>query len=501
MVELLNGAHGGRTERSPEAGFEPTGLLQSPTPGAPTATSRVAGAKALSIVLDLGAASLAMVMAYLLSTGPGGVDADAGPHAALGAITLPVWVFLFATHDLYSYRGVANRIDEWRRIVRAVTAATVGAAGISFLAHIPVSRGWLCLVGVCALGTVGAERSALRGWYAHRRRHGKLARRTIVVGGNAEARALVDALESHPELGQHVVGVVADVDHGEFGANGPPRLGSVDAVLQAAETAGASGVLFASTALSHDRLNHHARALLAAGIHVEISTGLCDIAPGRLRARSAGRFPVTYIEPLGHQGWRAAAKRSFDVVLSALLVVLTLPVLAAAAILIKLDSRGPILFRQRRVGLHGEPFTIYKLRTMTVDAEDRLIDLREQNEADGPLFKLTADPRVTRIGRLLRKSSVDELPQLLNVLRNQMSLVGPRPAIPSEVSAWSPELHNRLRVKPGITGMWQTSGRSQTTFDEYVRLDLFYVDNWSLLTDLRIILKTVPAVVLSRGAC
>ena len=186
--------------------------------------------------------------------------------------------------------------------------------------------------------------------------------------------------------------------------------------------------------------------------------------------------------------------------LSSVALIVAAPVLIVAAIAIKITSPGPVLFRQVRVGRDGEPFFVLKLRTMVVDAEDRLAELMAQNEADGPLFKMSDDPRITRVGRILRKLSIDELPQLWNVVRGDMSLIGPRPALPREVAQWSDELHERLRVRPGITGMWQVSGRSDTGFEEYQRLDLFYVDNWSILIDMGILLRTVPAVLTGRGA-
>jgi exopolysaccharide biosynthesis polyprenyl glycosylphosphotransferase len=216
--------------------------------------------------------------------------------------------------------------------------------------------------------------------------------------------------------------------------------------------------------------------------------------------RPLGRFPVVYVEPVTRGGWRAAAKRAFDLVIAGVALIVAAPVLAVAAVVIKLDSRGPVLFRQVRVGQDSQPFPVLKLRTMVVDAEERLAELADANEADGPLFKMADDPRVTRVGRFLRASSIDELPQLWNVTRGHMSLVGPRPALPHETEEWDALLAQRLRVKPGITGMWQVSGRSDTSFEDYTRLDLYYVDNWSLATDLAILAKTVPVVLLRSGA-
>jgi lipopolysaccharide/colanic/teichoic acid biosynthesis glycosyltransferase len=171
------------------------------------------------------------------------------------------------------------------------------------------------------------------------------------------------------------------------------------------------------------------------------------------------------------------------------------------AVAIKATSPGPVIFAQERVGRDGRRFRIYKFRTMVADAEARKASLAGQNDADGPMFKITRDPRVTRVGAILRKLSIDEIPQFLNVLRGHMSIVGPRPALASEVAQWTDDVHGRLRVLPGITGMWQVSGRSNTSFDEYKRLDLYYVDNWTLAQDLRIVARTIPAVLAKRGAC
>jgi len=200
------------------------------------------------------------------------------------------------------------------------------------------------------------------------------------------------------------------------------------------------------------------------------------------------------------RGRRAWAKRTLDVTLAAVVLVLVAPLLLLAMVAVRLETPGPAVFRQRRVGHHGRPFTMLKLRTMVDGAEAQRHQLLHRNEADGPLFKLRDDPRVTRFGRMLRKLSVDELPQLVNVLRGEMSLVGPRPALPDEVKAWAPELHRRLHVRPGITGLWQVSGRSDSSFDDYARCDLYYVENWSLGTDLSILARTVPLVLFGRGA-
>jgi exopolysaccharide biosynthesis polyprenyl glycosylphosphotransferase len=261
-----------------------------------------------------------------------------------------------------------------------------------------------------------------------------------------------------------------------------------------------TSVIVASSGVDSAVTNRLARDLLDQGVHVELSSTLRDISSHRLTVRPLGRFPIVYVEPITRGGWRAAAKRAFDVVLSIIGLIVAAPVLAVAAIAVKLDSKGPVLFKQVRVGQNSDPFRVLKLRTMVVDAGARLAEVLEHNESDGPLFTMTNDPRITRVGSFLRVTSIDELPQLWNVLRGDMSLVGPRPALPHETEEWDALLVQRLRVKPGITGMWQVNGRDELSFEDYTRLDLYYVDNWSLTTDLAIMLKTVPAVLFGRGA-
>jgi exopolysaccharide biosynthesis polyprenyl glycosylphosphotransferase len=314
-----------------------------------------------------------------------------------------------------------------------------------------------------------------------------------MIGDNVESARFESMFAEEPGLGYSVVGRV------DPSATSDPN-DLTTQVLAAARRHGALGVVIAATAIDMQSSNRLIRDLVEAGIHVELSSTLADIASDRLTVRPLGRFPVVYVEPRWRHGWRASAKRTFDLVVSGLVLVALAPVLALLAVLIKRDSSGPVLFRQERVGKDGEPFDVLKFRTMVVNAEELLAELADENEGAGPLFKMADDPRVTRMGAFLRKTSLDELPQLWNVVRNEMSLVGPRPALRSEMTGWDEALYGRLRVKPGITGMWQVSGRSTTSFEEYTRLDLYYVDNWSLVVDLAILGKTIPAVLTSEGA-
>ena len=443
-------------------------------------------AKLLNGALDLGMVLLAMVAALRLrSVRPGNSPEGAeSQHLLLGALSLPVWLGFFLHYRLYTARHVATRLEEFRRVVHAVGASTLAIAVAGFMLQWYVARGWLVLVFVCGVAFVMLERELVRREYARQRRNGHFLRRAVIAGANGEADAIRCLLDRKPELGYEVVTVLDDPEY----------------AAKACALAGASTVIVATTAVDAATTNRLARDLTELGIHVELSSSLQDISAERLSLRPLGRFPVLYVEPVRRTGWRPVAKRAFDLVVAGGLLVAGAPFLALTALAIKVDSRGPVLFRQERVGKDGRLFRVLKFRTMVADAEQRLIDLRSHNEADGPLFKLHDDPRVTRVGAWLRKLSIDEVPQLWNVVRGEMSLVGPRPALASEMTAWHPELHNRLRVKPGITGMWQVSGRSDSSFEEYSRLDLYYVDNWSLVNDLAIVAKTVPTVLLRRGA-
>ncbi len=322
-----------------------------------------------------------------------------------------------------------------------------------------------------------------------------------MLGTNDEAVALVELLANQPELGYRVVGVIGDRD--EWMAT--PTLPVVPVVAIGADVAasvaatGASGVLVAVSAVSVAELDRVVRNLMAGGIHVQISSGLARVGHHRLRFSPLSHQLMFYIEPHKLERWQAAVKRSMDVVLGSIGLVCSAPVLLIAGLAIKLDDRGRVLYRQERVGRDGRRFEVLKLRTMVPDASAQLEFLAAHNERNGPLFKLSVDPRVTRVGRFLRATSLDELPQLVNVVRGDMSLVGPRPALPTEVEQFDHELRERISVPPGLTGLWQVEARDNPSFHAYRRLDLFYVDNWSLTMDLAILAGTIW-VVLGRAA-
>jgi exopolysaccharide biosynthesis polyprenyl glycosylphosphotransferase len=443
--------------------------------------------------------AVALLLHHLLT------DDRLGYGVAMSLLSLAIWPVVFAQQGLYQARHLTRRIEELRRLVNAVLLGTIGLAGVAVVLQVSPSRSWLFVVAAAVFALVGLEREATRQIVRRLRSSGRMERRVLLVGDNSEADELIEMLQHSRELGYRVVGRVSDdrPDRAVHLVDDAPRvpwLGHTEDVLDIVRASGASSVVVATTAISLESANRLVRDLTREGIYVELSSSMRDIATRRVTLRPLGRYPVMCVEPVLSRGWRPALKRSFDLVAAALGLLVVAPVLAAAALAIRVTSGKGVFFRQTRVGRNGVPFTVFKLRTMVPDAEALLPQLLEHNEASGPMFKMTHDPRVTPVGRLLRKTSIDELPQLFNVLAGDMSLVGPRPALPHEAVQWNDDLRERLRVKPGITGNWQVNGRFTASIEDYQRLDLYYVDNWSLVTDLVILLKTLPAVLRRNGA-
>ena len=420
-------------------------------------------------------------------------------HLILGLVSLPGFVVGAAANRMYLARANERPSEEARNIIRTVAVGMGTLVLIAFLVQFKeLSRLWVVLFGLGSFLALLSERRLARARFRRLRRDGRLTRSIVIVGTDANAIGLMHTYLRNPDQGYRVLGFVGDDDIGERAGVGVlGGIGDLDDVL---EQTGAVGVIISQTAVGHDELNAITRRLTDRGYHVALSSTLTDIDIHRLRPQQLDGRTMIYVEPVRRDGWHAVAKRTFDVVTAVSLLIITLPVSVVAVLAIRLEGPGPILFRQRRVGLNGELFTMTKFRTMVPDAEARRAELDDLNEADGPLFKMEHDPRITRVGRILRKLSIDELPQLVSVIIGDMSMVGPRPALPHEIEDWDRALHDRLRVLPGLTGMWQVSGRSGSTFEEYRRLDLYYVHNWSLAHDLRICARTIGVVLTGRGA-
>jgi len=463
------------------------------------------------LVVDAAVICLAIIGGYFVRFGEwadrfgGGAPRDETPYALIMIGLGIVWLASLRLMRSYDPRLMGYGVDEYRRVAAATVRLAGAIAIVGYVIDLGVARWFLVLS--FAIGTVGlvAGRYAARKWLHHaRKRDGGWSRQVLVVGDAAHINELVATLRREPNAGYQVVG--ACIPDGLI-APVPQRLGDVPVVgsfrtvLEAVEQTGVDTVAVTNAGeLTAIRLRRLGWQLEGTGVDMVLAPALTDVAGPRIHTRPVAGLPLIHVEAPEFRGGRKLVKGVFDRAAALVALVLALPVLVAIAIAIKVDGRGPVFFRQTRVGLRGKEFGVFKFRTMVVDADAMIAELKARNETDGLLFKMKDDPRVTRVGRFLRRYSLDELPQLLNVLLGHMSLVGPRPPLPREVARYDGDVARRLLVKPGITGLWQVSGRSDLSWEDGIRLDLYYVENWSLTTDLAILWKTVGAVIASRGA-
>jgi exopolysaccharide biosynthesis polyprenyl glycosylphosphotransferase len=444
----------------------------------------------------------AMFIAYIARFGLGRVSVTLALSMAV-AITLLIGVF--CSFRLYSIQHMSPA-EEFRRLIAALGVGAAIMALFSYWSQLPFSRLWLGLTWVLATVLCLVSRQRWHRLLGRMRADGRLAYRTLVVGGNDEAMTLLRAFRL-PSLGFRPVGIVP-TGGGTAGHRADPSIvrvapeavRDVDALRGVIDDLAVDCIFVASSAVTPDLMSQIAKASRLEGVMLRLSANLPYVLPTRLTVQPLRDLTVISLRSATLSGGQAAAKRAMDLLVGSAALILTVPLLLGIALAIQVSSGGPILFRQERVGRQGRPFTLLKFRTMVHGAEAMLIDLHHRNEADGPLFKIRDDPRVTRLGRWLRRWSLDELPQLFNVLKGDMSLVGPRPPLPREVQSYADWQHARLEVAPGVTGLWQVEGRSELSFDKSVRRDLFYIENWSLSFDLFILAKTVPALLSRRGA-
>jgi exopolysaccharide biosynthesis polyprenyl glycosylphosphotransferase len=419
-----------------------------------------------------------------------------------------VVVFLAAAVSTLVVIQMAGLYRSWvcsefsRQAARIVVAAVVGgsvltAAGL--LASGPASD---TPVAPAAEGAVGGAalmimlRWRYRRWLKNKRADGHYLQTVLLVGTNEDAAAMWQMLSDEPELGYRVGGVVGKQ------AQVAPWLGTshrsaLTDLPQLADEVGAEGVILVGSALTAAETAVAVHGSLGGGLHVQFWPGLAGMLSSRIRTAPVSGLPMLYVEAHRPPEWQKAAKRAIDIVTAAILLPLTAPVLLAVAIAIRLEDGGPVLYRHAVIGRYGVQTVVLKLRTMVPNAAQMTDGIAAMNEREGgPLFKATNDPRVTRIGRILRATSIDELPQLWDVLIGRMSLVGPRFAMPKEAAQFDEELQRRTLMRPGITGLWQTEARDNPSFSAYRRLDLLYVDNWSLGLDLTILVNTAHSVTV-----
>ena len=406
-------------------------------------------------------------------------------------------VAVFTAFHLYDTHHFTPA-EEFRRIILAVSVGLSGLVTLSFWFQGSYSRLWIGLSWALSLLTTLFFRRVWHWRIGHLRAAGRLTFRTLIVGTNREATHL-EGVMRRTSMGYEPIGFVSTAQR-DLSQNGHSVVVSIGDLREIIRETGAECVFVAASDLEVDEMGHVAKVVRLEGVEVRVTATLPEVLSSRLSVQPIGGFMALSLRPARLTGPQAIAKRGFDLALASVGVLATLPLWIVIAAMVKFTSPGPVFFRQRRVGHRGRPFTILKFRTMRVGADEMLQELRALNEADGPLFKLRDDPRVTRVGRWLRRWSLDELPQILNVIRGDMSLVGPRPPLPEEVREYEEWQFDRLEVPPGITGLWQISGRSDLSFEEYVRLDLFYIENWSLAYDFFIVAKTIPTLLSTRGA-
>lgn len=429
----------------------------------------------------------------------------AQPFATVYSLCLVIaWLAMLALVGSRDARIVGTGGGEYRRVLTASLATFGGLAIVVYLFNLQLARGYFLIALPIGLAALLVVRHLWRVWLVAQRREGGYSAKVVLVGGPDSVTHLARELARMPEAGYRVLGACVPAGSRNDPAMGEeiPIVGDLDDPLKAVEALSADTVIITgSDELPAHRVRELSWKLEPGQQHLIVAPALTDIGGPRIHTRPVAGLPLVHVETPRFRGGKLHGKRLFDVVASGMLILLLSPLMIAVVAAIKVTDPGPALFAQRRVGKNGRPFRMLKFRTMVVDAEARLAELRAQADAGNDvLFKMRDDPRITPLGKLLRRYSIDELPQLFNVFFGEMSLIGPRPPLASEVEEYEHHVHRRFLVKPGITGLWQVNGRSNLSWEESVRLDLYYVENWTLTGDLAILFRTAQAVVAKDGA-
>jgi exopolysaccharide biosynthesis polyprenyl glycosylphosphotransferase len=447
---------------------------------------------------DAGSALIASAAAAFLRFG-----APWPAEYVLLTVALPaLWLVILSLQRAYEPRFLGTGTEEYRRTAAAGMILFTVLAVASYSVRAELSRAYV-LAGVPVVVVLSLlARHLHRAWLFRLRVAGRGQQKVLVVGRADAAVSVIEKLDHEPQHGLVAVGacippVGVHVSH----VHGVPVVGDPDQILDAVDELGVHVV----AVVSHPDLSGHALRRLAwaleeRDVELVVSPGIVEVAGPRLSIRPVAGLSLLHLERPAVSGGRRLLKTAFDACVGSLFLLLGSPLMAVIALAVRLDSRGPVLFRQTRIGADGRAFTMLKFRSMVIDAEQRRAELAVRDDGNGVLFKMRSDPRVTRVGSLIRRFSLDELPQLINVVKGDMSLVGPRPPLPEEVAGYSDDATRRLRVRPGLTGLWQVSGRSDLSWEESLLLDLRYVDNWSLMLDLAILWRTGRAVLRGAGA-
>ncbi len=447
------------------------------------------------ILCALLAGGLAVVVRF------GEVTPYVEPYALSSAALPLLWVVVVGLSRAYEPRFAGVGSEEFRRVARAGVMLTAAVAVVAYVTKIDVARGYVIIaLPVMTLLTLLA-RYALRRNLHRKRTKLQCMRRVIAVGHQGSVADLVRLLQKERYHGMHIVGACLPDDRACAGSEGvgvPVLGGFSDVPLVVAQAQADTVAVLACPELDGSALRRLAWRLEKSRTDLVVAPALMEVAGPRTTIRPVAGMPLLHVEHPELAGGRRLVKNVFDRVVAGLGLLLVSPLFLLIAVAVRATSPGPAFFRQTRVGKDGRTFTIVKFRTMGVDAENRKVELA--SDRDGVLFKIRHDPRVTRVGAFLRRHSLDELPQLVNVVKGDMSLVGPRPPLPEEVARYGDDVRRRLLVRPGMTGLWQVSGRSDLSWEEAVRLDLRYMENWSLTLDLQIMWKTWSAVARGSGA-
>ena len=417
-------------------------------------------------------------------------------------LSVPVWLTFLSFQGSYAHVRTRSYIKELEIILKAGVFAIIAIGSSIFLFKLTLTS--RLFIGIDAILTICFLFVAKLVFYRfldsmHRRGYNRV--NLLIVGTGKRAKEFINVVKNHSKWGLHIVGLIDD-EHGLFGQDveGFRVLGRLQDIPFILHRKVIDRVIFVVPRLWLNRIDDAIRACEKEGISTSISMDLYDLNIAKVRQTDFSGFPLLDFETFSAQQWQLFLKRFLDIILSLLLFVVFSPVIAITMIAVKVSSRGPLLFKQTRSGLNGRQFTLYKFRTMIDGAEFKRRELEKMNEMDGPVFKIKKDPRITRVGRILRKLSIDELPQLINVLKGDMSIVGPRPPLPVEVDLYKVWQRRRLSLKPDLTCIWQVSGRNHIRFEKWMEMDLEYIDKWSLRLDFKILFKTVFVVLFGYGA-
>jgi exopolysaccharide biosynthesis polyprenyl glycosylphosphotransferase len=455
----------------------------------------------IDLLVGLCAASWALMLRF----GSSGREPFMRDYLLLTFILPIAWIACLALNRAYEPRHLFVGTDEYARVFRSGIGLTAGLAIVSFAFDLRFSRGYVSIAMPLATVVDLGARYVVRQFLHRSWARGERLQRVILVGHERAVADMTRRLRRERHHGLGIIGACLPPGLGRYGFTPglPPIYGTFDEIASAVHGSDADTVVVLSCPeIDGAALRQLAWQLERDEIDLIVASTLVDVAGDRTTIRPVDGLPMLHIEHPRLKGSARVVKEVFDRVGALLLLIIATPLMATVAALVVFapGGRGPAVFRQERVGKNGRPFTLYKFRTMHVNAEARLIELRNLNDTDGELFKMRKDPRVTPVGRWLRRFSLDEVPQLVNVVKGDMSLVGPRPPLAREVAGYPADMRRRLVVKPGLTGLWQVSGRSDLSWEESIRLDLTYVENWSLAMDLAILARTLSAVVRSSGA-